>query len=246
MYHHICPKEKIPASNYRPAIEGWKFSLEPKDFEFQLNLLLRRGFQFISFNEYVKRCKEDSLNWGAVSVTFDDGWLDNYQYAFPILHNLGIPATIFVVSGEMAQVPHERRMSDVQMRELAENGMTIGAHSSTHQNLVGLSAVLLPAETKGCKDGLEQRLGRPVEYFAYPGGRFDHRTVEALQSAGFKAACSIIGGGLNGRHNLFWLYRDVFSREMTCLRDRLFLNGFARKLLNERARLKADTALKNS
>jgi peptidoglycan/xylan/chitin deacetylase (PgdA/CDA1 family) len=243
MYHHICPRENIPPLDEQADIEGWSYNLEPQYFEFQLKLLLKRGFEFISMDEYVKRCKEDRLKWGTVSLTFDDGWLDNYQYAYPILDDLGITATFFVVSGAVAQVSHRRRMSDAQIRELTENGMTIGAHSRTHQDLVGLSDSSLLSEIKGCKDDLEQLLGRTVEYFAYPGGSFNRRAADTVASAGFSASCSVIGGGLNGNHNLFWLYRDVFSAQMSCLRDRIFLSGFARKLLNNRARTTAKAAL---
>ena len=246
MYHHICPREHIPPLSDRTDLEGWSCNHEPHDFEFQLKLLLKRGFEFVSMAEYVERCEDGRLDWGVVSVTFDDGWLDNYHYAYPILNDLGIPATIFVVSGEMAHVSNQRRISDMQMRELAGNGMTIGAHSRTHQNLAGLSDVSLRAETEGCKDDLEQRLGRAVEYLAYPGGRFSRRVVEASECAGFKAACSVIGGGLNGKHNLFWLYRDVFSAQMASWRDRVFLNGYARKLLNKRASGKAEALLHKS
>jgi peptidoglycan/xylan/chitin deacetylase (PgdA/CDA1 family) len=246
MYHHICPRENVPATGDQADIEGWAYNLEPQHFEFQLKLLMKQGFEFVPISEYIRRCEEGHLDWGVVSVTFDDGWLDNYQYAYPILADLGIPATIFVPSGKMAHVSSPLRIGDAQMRELAENGMTIGAHSRTHQNLTGLSELSLRMETKGCKDDLEQRLGRLVECFAYPGGRFSRRVVEAVESAGFRAACSIISGGLNDRHNLFWLYRDVFSMQMDSLRDRIFLNGFARKLLNKRARNKAEAMLRSN
>ena len=243
MYHHVCPAEKVPTEADRAGIEGWSYNLEPRHFERQLQLLMQRGFKFVAMDEYVRRCSEGRLDWGTLSVTFDDGWLDNYRYAAPILDKHRISATIFVVAGEMAQVSPQRRMNDVQLRELADMGMTVGAHSRTHRNLTELSNSSLQAETVGCKDDLEQRLGRAVDVFAYPGGRFSRRVASACQAAGYKAACCSIGGGLNGKGNLFWLYRDIFSDRMGSLRDRILLNGYARKLVNKRASGKVELLL---
>jgi peptidoglycan/xylan/chitin deacetylase (PgdA/CDA1 family) len=141
-------------------------------------------------------------------------------------------------------VPPTRRMSDAHLRELAGAGFTIGGHSRSHANLTLLAKPELQREIGGCKDDLEQRLGLAVDFFAYPGGKFNGAVVDATKAAGYAAACSVIGGGANGKESLFWLYRDTFSASMNTIRDRVFLNPYARKLLGIRAQKKLRAILR--
>jgi len=235
MHHHVCPRNEIPAISEQNELEGWSYTIEPERFEHQMQSLMNRGFRFVSMPEYVRQCETGRLSWGTATVTFDDGWRDNYDYAYPILRKLGVSATIFVVSGDIDSIPPNRRMSDSQLRELASEGFTIGGHSRSHSNLTLLAKPELQREIGGCKDDLEQRLGQAVKFFAYPGGRFNQAVVDATQDAGYTAACSVLNGGVNGKKSLFWLYRDTFSAPINSIRDRIFLNPYARKLLGVRA-----------
>ena len=227
--------KSIPPPHEQSALEGWSYTIAPNDFENQLQRLIDRGFEFVSLPEYVTRCEEGLLEWGTATITFDDGWLDNYEYAYPIFGSFGIAASIFVVSGEMATVSPQRRMTKAQLSELADSGISIGGHGRSHSNLASLSAQALEFEIKGCKEDLEDMLGRPVDFFAYPGGRFSRMVVEQVRSAGYIAACSSIGGGLNGKGSLFWLYRDVLSPQLDEARDHVFLSKTGRRLFNLRA-----------
>jgi len=234
MYHHVCPKEVIPLDPI--PIEGWKYTIHPTDFENQLSVLKTRGFQFVSMSEYVSAMREGHQAFlRMVSVTFDDGWRDNFDYALPVLQRLDVPATIFVVSGEMQAVPSERRMTHEHLRYLVASGITIGAHTRTHPNLTKMTADQLDSEIGGCKTDLEAILGTSVDYLAYPGGRFNQEVVKACQSVGFHAACSVINWGRNSEASRYWLYREVFSDRMDRLSDVVRLNPLIRKLLHRRA-----------
>jgi len=224
MYHHVCPVESVPPSGERHSLEGWDYNLGPEDFEFQLESLLRRKFRFVTLDEYVKRAVE--LNHGSgrmVAVTFDDGWRDNYDHAFPVLTRMGIPATFFVVSGPMSGVADERRMTPAMLREMAAAGMEIGVHSRTHPNLTTLSKEQLDEEIGGCKTELEGMVGQPVRFLAYPGGRFNDAVVRCAQRHGILAACSVIPAGENNRAARYSLSRDVFTPRMNAMRDRILL-----------------------
>lgn len=242
MYHHVCPKEIIPLDQI--PIEGWQYTIQPTDFENQLLVLKARGFQFVSMTEYISAMRAGDRAFSRmVSVTFDDGWRDNFDYAFPVLQRLKIPATIFVVTGELTGVPSERRMTHEQLRFLAASGITIGAHTRTHPNLTTINADQLESEIAGCKMELEAILGIPVDYFAYPGGRFNQEVVNVCQSAGFHAACSVINWGRNAEASRYWLYREVFSDRMDRLSDVVRLNPWIRKLLRRRAENRASRML---
>lgn len=233
MYHHVCPRGEVPAD--QAPLEGWKYSIDPADFEAQLRKLLSFGRRFVSLDEYLSEIQSGSTS-RLVTVTFDDGWVDNLRYAFPILTALGLPSTLFVVSREMSGVPRNRRLSTDELRELKDYGVTVGAHTRTHPNLAQLRDQELVEELGGCKADLEDLLGVDVKYLAYPGGRFNHRVVEVTQQVGFKAACSVISWGFNSEASRFWLYRDVFSDQMNSWSDRLRLNRRSRSLLSWRAK----------
>jgi peptidoglycan/xylan/chitin deacetylase (PgdA/CDA1 family) len=232
MYHHVCPSAEIPTG--QAPLEGWKYNIEPTAFQVQLQTLLKLGRRFVSLDEYLAELQSGSTSQ-LVTVTFDDGWVDNLRYAFPILSAMGLPSTLFVVSGDMAKVSGERRLNANDLRSLRDYGVTVGAHTRTHPNLAQLRDQELIEELGGCKADLEDLLGAAVKYLAYPGGRFNRRVVEVTQQVGFHAACSVISWGFNTEASRFWLYRDVFSDQMNCWSDRLRLNRWSRSLLSWKA-----------
>lgn len=243
MYHHVCPRTAVPQQQV--SLEGWRYNIEPEDFRRQLELLRREGWEFVSLADYVSQFGAGVLGRRVVTVTFDDGWRDNWDYAVPILRELQIPAVIFVVSGELPGVPVERRMTADQLRELEALGVEVGAHTRSHPNLTTISGGQLREELAGCRGDLETLLGRRVRFLAYPGGRFNGAVVEATKSAGFEAACSVIGLGCNSNASRYWLYRDVFSDGMESLRDRLKRSPVFRRLLHFRAAKKAARVLRS-
>ncbi len=231
MYHHVSPAAEVPAVEDRCSLEGWAYNLVPGDFAFQLEELRRRKFRFVSLEEYVRQAVEEDRGPGdMVAVTFDDGWLDNHTHALPVLVRLGIPATIFVVSGPLAGVPDGRRMTPAMLRELIAAGMTIGAHTRTHPNLATLSDERLDEEIGGCKADLEAVIGRPVEFLAYPGGRYNEAVLRCVARHGFRAACSVKPAGWNDQAARYTLSRDVFSSRMDAWRDRMLLRSGGRWL----------------
>jgi peptidoglycan/xylan/chitin deacetylase (PgdA/CDA1 family) len=139
----------------------------------------------------------------AVVLTFDDGYQDNYRLAWPLLRRRGLRAAFFLVSrrigetntwdssGELAGRP---LMSWAEVRQLAESGMEIGAHTRRHVVLPDLPPEERRAEIMGSRTDLEERLGTLVRAFAYPYGRLDDATVEAAEQAGFECACSTRSG----------------------------------------------------
>ena len=232
MYHHVCPRELIPDA--QAPLEGWKYNIEPAAFESQLRTLVSRGYRFVTLQNYLASMKEPLFS-SLATVTFDDGWTDNFRFAFPMLAAMQIPATLFVVSGEMTDVSRSRRMAVAELRQCSEYGVTIGAHTRTHPNLARLQNAELHFEIAGSKVDLEDLLGYSVNYLAYPGGRFNQRVVDVTQEVGFQAACSVISWGINSDASRFWLYRYVFSDELNHLSDRLRLNRWSRRLLSWRA-----------
>jgi peptidoglycan/xylan/chitin deacetylase (PgdA/CDA1 family) len=135
---------------------------------------------------------------GAVLLTFDDGYQSTFEVGFPILRDLGLRALLFIPSalvGKTAtwleRVPDTPLMDADQLRELAANGIEVGAHGMEHVSMPGLSDDELRRNTKHAREALGDVLGTAPRVFAYPDGRFDARAAAAVERAGFTAAFSV-------------------------------------------------------
>jgi peptidoglycan/xylan/chitin deacetylase (PgdA/CDA1 family) len=146
-----------------------------------------------------------------VAITFDDGYLDNYDYAFPLLMKHGLSATFFVTVGLLERdsevierfqllrqtgTEETEPMTWQQAREMIEAGMELGAHTYSHPNLASLGHSQLEWELKEAKELMEKRIRQRVDGLAYPFGKprrhFNALTLEMVREAGYQyamAAC---------------------------------------------------------
>lgn len=237
VYHHVCPLDKIPQQ--QTPLEGWCYNITPANFELQLQELRQLGFRLVDIAEYLRFDNPKNL-----LITFDDGWADNFQYALPILQRCQIPAVFFIVSQSMAGIASGRQMSSQQLQELAREGMTIGAHSRTHANLDELTLEQARAELAGSRQELQDITQQPIDYFAYPRGRFNRALVTLAREVGYQAACSAMGWGMNCEASRFWLYRDLLTPQPNSLANRLRFHPICRRLMWFRNRVKVRQMLR--
>lgn len=178
-YHYIRPR---PGSD-DPL--GQRLSVDPATFQAQMDWLAQHGFTPITLSELAAlRAGLDPAPPHPIVLTFDDGYRDFYQNAFPILRAHGFHATVFIITGFVGQ---ERYLTWDMIRELDRSGLVeIGAHTVHHPDLTTLANP--ESEIRGCKDALERALGHPVTAFAYPAGKFDARVETAVRAAGFRQA----------------------------------------------------------
>jgi peptidoglycan/xylan/chitin deacetylase (PgdA/CDA1 family) len=180
----------------------------------------RRHFDVLPLGELVGRLKARRPLAGCLAITFDDGYLDNYECAAPVLSGLGLPATFFVVSQfvgtdavawwDAELSPPPAWMSWEQVRELRARGFEIGAHTRTHADLGAIAGEVARKEIAGGREELEARLGAPVDLFAYPYGRPSAMAEEnraLVREAGFRCCVSCHGGLVTPRTDPFRLPR---------------------------------------
>jgi peptidoglycan/xylan/chitin deacetylase (PgdA/CDA1 family)/GT2 family glycosyltransferase len=212
MYHAIGSRDE-PASRY---------ILPVARFARQMALLKFLGYRVISLEEYLdclvkfRLAPERSL-----VITLDDGYLDNFQFAFPVLGRYRFTATIFVVSGGMGSTnqwdegsPLTGRpvMTVLQARQLHHAGISSGAHTCSHPTLTEIPLEQSVQEIQGSKDEMERELGVPVTTFAYPHGKFNPAILAQVQRAGYKGACSVQRGLNTPASPPFALYRtEIFG-----------------------------------
>src|SRR4051794_361341 len=178
-------------------------------------------------------------------VTFDDAFA-SVQNALPTLRRLRIPATIFVCTdlaedgaplaiAELDRVHQRDELRTLDwdaLRALSEDELIeIGSHTRTHAHLPTVSDAELKMELVGSKQAIEDHLGRPARYLAYPFGEEGERVRRAAEAAGYSAAFAAPGSSL--RTDLFRLPRTGLWRGDTSRRQ-LNKTRFAARLLVER------------
>ena len=150
-----------------------------------MKYLFSRKYEFLTLDEYTERRSDPvSRNKKMICLTFDDGLAGVYQHAFPILLEYGYPAVLFLVTGycglknDWPGQPEAFQgipmVTWEQVRELDAGGVTIGAHTINHPRLDQMSAVELQREFMGANEAIAACTNKPVEWFAYPYGRYNN------------------------------------------------------------------------
>lgn len=191
------------------------FTVSPVEFERQMNYLKNNNFKVISLRELVNAIQNNKkILRKTVVITFDDGYLDNYEKAFPILKKYNFHATIFINTATIGTTTTGRHgtrlpiLSKEQIKHLLEqNLIDFESHSHSHAKLSSLDISKAEAEIAISKDLLQEILGSKVTLFAYPYGDFNQQTVE-LTKKYFQAACLIKKGRTGSKNNLFMLNRN--------------------------------------
>jgi peptidoglycan/xylan/chitin deacetylase (PgdA/CDA1 family) len=137
-------------------------------------------------------------------LTFDDGYVDTYVKAYPVLRQHNIQATIFLVSEWLGKgnlkAPAEM-LSRSQILEMSKHGMAFGSHGRSHRALTELTVEEIWDEVEGSKRNLETAIGLPVTCFAYPFGLSDSRTRQVVRECGYDLAVAVANGS-EDRYNL--------------------------------------------
>ena len=201
MYHYIRinpdPTDRL----------GFNLSVPPTDLAAQLAYLADQGYRGVGLEEvagFLSGRQEEAPPPRSVVLSFDDGYRDNYEAAYPLLKRYGFRATIFVISGLVGRSGY---LTWPQLRQMAADGITIGAHTVGHPDLTLLSRADAAMEIRESKLALEKELGRPVLFFAYPSGRYNQAVVEMVKAAGYEAAVTVNYGLWHAPENPFTLDR---------------------------------------
>ncbi len=152
---------------------GRQMDLDPGVFRAQLVWLVEHA-RVIGYEEAVAGAGGESLE---VVLTFDDGYADVYEHAFPLLRDLGLPFTLFLTTHPIETATPLYRddrstpLSWSQVEEMMASGLvTIGGHTHRHPDLRNLTADAVESELAEADEVIERRLGFRPRHFAYPWG----------------------------------------------------------------------------
>ena len=198
-------------------------AIRPADFEEQLLYLKKAGYQTITPAELAANIENGTpLPEKPLLITFDDGYEDNYQNAYPLLKKYGFKATIFVVTGFMDKNP--QYLTWKQAKELEANGISIESHTVTHRSMTELNYEQLKKELVDSKKDIEDHLQKKVLFIAYPTGTYNLQIAEMVKEAGYTGAFTIKYGNVDSGSNIYAMERmPVFQTEHTykSFRERL-------------------------
>jgi len=197
MYHRVRDDGKDP-----------DLTVSTANFRRQMEYLSHR-YRVIPLSEVVDRLDpRPPADADTMAVTFDDGYADNFENALPVLKERAIPATVFLVSGNIDS--DDETLTLPQIRLMAESGVDFGSHTVTHPILSESDDATVRREISDSRVELESRLGRTVDLFAYPKGKsrhFDDRAKRALREAGYRAAFCSVNGAIGPRSDRYELRR---------------------------------------
>jgi peptidoglycan/xylan/chitin deacetylase (PgdA/CDA1 family) len=218
-YHRVADEHPNP------------WTISNAGFKAQLDWLCS-GFDLISLSDCQARIRSGFSNRPALCITFDDGYAENSQQAIPLLLERQIPFTYFVA---WKHVRHQRPFAhDVarrcplavdtvqSIRAIADQGVEIGSHTLSHVDLGAIrDEAAIRREVVDSKTDMEQFLGRPVRYFAFPFGQrknLNRRAFELGKQAGYRGMCSAYGGYNEIGGDAFHLQRFHGDPELDYLR----------------------------
>ena len=176
MYHRFG-ESNFPSTNIRM-----------EQFKEHVLELKKQKYNVISLDQAIKAIKKDlAIPDRSVAITIDDAYLSVYKKAWPILKENNFTFTLFV-STDVIDRNLSNYMNWDQIRELMDNGITIGNQTKSHPHLHRLSNNEIQYEIEFSNNRLLDELGIKPKIFAYPYGEYDLKTLEIVKKNGFLAA----------------------------------------------------------
>ena len=178
----------VPVLYYHSVDENAEneVTITPKMLEKQLDYIKDNNYITITMSElYDYLVNKQPIPKKSILITFDDGYMNNYTEAFPLLKERNMKATIFCVGNSLDGSYY---LSKDAIKEMSDYGIDIESHTVNHLHLNTLSYDEQLAEMKASKNILESITGKDVLSIAYPFGDFNDDSIKAAKEAGYKLA----------------------------------------------------------
>jgi peptidoglycan/xylan/chitin deacetylase (PgdA/CDA1 family) len=206
------------------ANESFPIDLLKRHFDF----FKKNEYNVISINELINLIKENKkIVSSTVCLTFDDGYEDGFNVVYPVLKEYRFPALMFVVVNKIGQNEH-LKLDQIKLMA-AEGLISIGSHSMNHYNLLSLNEEQLFIEITESKKILEEKLGRQIDFFAYPWGAFSAQVMRIVKQSGYRAAFSTnskIGRNLGENNDIYALKRMTMAKQDNKFKFLIKVSGF--------------------
>lgn len=187
------PTHGVPVLAYhKVSNDDSIYSIDKELFDRQMKYLAEHGYTAVSLGQLSDGLTgKVKLPDKSVVITFDDGYLDNYTTALPILEKYGMRAAIFITVDKVGQPGY---LSWEQIKALEAREAEIGSHTMSHAPLTDVNTRDCEQEIQKSKTLLDQHLNKPVKFLAYPHGKFNTAMYGLLKAAGYHGAFSGVAG----------------------------------------------------
>jgi peptidoglycan/xylan/chitin deacetylase (PgdA/CDA1 family) len=207
------------------------YSMKQEVFASEMKYLHDNGYRVIPLNDVVRFIHHEiGVPPNAVAITIDDGYKSAINWAAPVLKQYGYPWTYFVYPDFITVNEGKGAASWNDLLQLQAEGVDIESHSMTHPQLTKHTqkwpypkgtrhlltpdeyAAFLKNETAGAKAVLEQHLGRPVRFLAYPYGDYNKQVEAAAIAAGYEAIFTVANNPVHESTNVFSIGRYIITK----------------------------------
>lgn len=172
LYYHSVQE---PADN--------EVTITPENLKAQLKYIKDQGYTTLTISELKDYLlNNSSIPEKSIVITFDDGYMDNYYNAFPILKDLNMVATIFCITSNLDGSYY---LSKDAIIEMSNYGIDIESHTVNHPKLDKLTYDEQLKELQESKKTLESITGKKVNSIAYPFGNLNNDSLKAAKAAGY-------------------------------------------------------------
>ena len=200
----------VPILNYHQvnnSREVNSLTVNNRDFAKQMNYLVDNGYHTVTLDEVLSSWERGTeLPTKPVVITFDDGYADNYEWAFPILKHYNLKATIFLVSDYMDRFDNYLTWANV--KEMQESGLiSFESHTLSHEELTKLSPGDIEHQLRGSAEALKWRLKKPTHFLAYPCGSYNDDVIRLVKENGYRGAFTVKYGLAAPKDSFFALDR---------------------------------------
>ena len=163
---------------------------------------LHKYCDFVNFEDAVRMIvNHEIVERCTVAFTFDDGWRDCYTQIAPQLEKYGVNAMFFInpnfadaadnndaayienFTVNTTKSPGKHPMTWAQIKELQDRGFLFGAHTLDHYCINDNNIEELEHQIGDCRKVMEEKLGVPCEFFAFPYGRLEHANPASIEIA---------------------------------------------------------------
>lgn len=200
-----------------PQPEAPRLEVTVDFFAQTLDTFQKQGVDFIAMDQVAERLQSRNRK-PFVCLTFDDGYLDTYSLAYPILKERQIPFCVYMTrdfyrgTAKPHWNPQAEMMGVDQLLALGTDPLcTIGVHTCSHPHLSNLPFEEQCHEIVECKSDLERLFGRSVHHLAYPYGDYNQETLRIVRQLGFATAVTTSGRNVRDDSVLSELDRILFN-----------------------------------
>ena len=192
--HEIMSRKQVPVLCYhhiREAKPGQtesmkSYSVSPAAFAEQMKTLADSGYKTILPDQlYNYLAFGAALPGKPIMLTFDDTDLEQYTIGATEMKKHGFKGVFFIMT---ISINRPRYMSKEQIKELADSGNVIADHTWDHHMVTKYTQADWDKQLVETKKKLEDMTGKPVNYFAYPFGIWNHDAIPEIKSRGYKMA----------------------------------------------------------